>query len=279
MKRETSYFDDVELATSHIIEQVGSHIVLGAPLGLGKPNRLLNTIYSRVKSAPKQLSLKLYTALSLQVPTARPGLEKRFLEPFNARHFGSDYPHLNYLSDISSRKLPVNIIVHEFYFNPGSQLGNSTAQRNYICQNYTHVARDLVSAGINLFIQQVAKRGDRYSLSSNSDVLLDIAVRMDQLEKPFYVVGVVNSEMPFVGGAAEVDASTFDLVVDDGQSQRLYGIPREAVGKAEHAIGLFASSLVKDGGTLQIGIGALSDALVNGLIARHQDNTEYRTVL
>jgi acyl-CoA hydrolase len=35
------------------------------------------------------------------------------------------------------------------------------------------------------------------------------------------------------------------------------------------AIGLHASTLVRDGGTLQIGIGALSDALCHALVLRH----------
>src|SRR5690606_36889497 len=48
---------------------------------------------------------------------------------------------------------------------------------------------------------------------------------------------------------------------------------------AEHAIGLYASALVRDGGTLQVGIGALSDALCHALVLRHEDNAAYRRVL
>ncbi|MEG3050863.1 MAG: acetyl-CoA hydrolase/transferase C-terminal domain-containing protein, partial [Thermomonas sp.] len=40
-----------------------------------------------------------------------------------------------------------------------------------------------------------------------------------------------------------------------------------------------ASTLVRDGGTLQIGIGALSDALCHALVLRHTDNAAYRRVL
>jgi hypothetical protein len=42
---------------------------------------------------------------------------------------------------------------------------------------------------------------------------------------------------------------------------------------------LLASTLVKDGGTLQIGIGALSDALCHALILRHRNNDAYRGLL
>jgi acyl-CoA hydrolase len=47
----------------------------------------------------------------------------------------------------------------------------------------------------------------------------------------------------------------------------------------EYAIGLHASTLVRDGGCLQIGIGALSDALVKALLLRQQQNTAWRCML
>src|SRR3546814_13905433 len=56
-------------------------------------------------------------------------------------------------------------------------------------------------------------------------------------------------------------------------------LPGQPVGDAEHAIGLYASALVRDGGTLQVGIGALSDALCHALALRHVDNAAYRRVL
>ncbi|MEO7113596.1 MAG: acetyl-CoA hydrolase/transferase C-terminal domain-containing protein, partial [Polyangiaceae bacterium] len=54
-----------------------------------------------------------------------------------------------------------------------------------------------------------------------------------------------------------------------------FALAREPIDFAEHAIGLHASTLVKDGGTLQIGIGALSDALVAALVLRHEKNADY----
>ncbi len=275
MKRYPIFIDNLQQATSHILEKVGPQLKIATPLGLGKPNRLLNVIYNEVKNQPETLSLQLYTALSLQVPTGKSDLEKRFLGPFTARHFGTDYPALDYLTDVMSEQLPDNVVVHEFYFSSGTQLYNGPAQRHYISQNYTHVARDLAERSVNVLLQQVAKRGDRYSLASNSDVALDLKDLMDDCGKPFYVVAVVNESMPFLDGDANVAADCFDMIINDGQSERLFGIPREAVGNAEHAIGLLASTLVKDSGSIQIGIGALSDALVNALIMRHQHNQLY----
>jgi acyl-CoA hydrolase len=59
----------------------------------------------------------------------------------------------------------------------------------------------------------------------------------------------------------------------------LFAPPNPSLSTVDHAIGLHASSLVRDGGTLQIGIGTLSDALVYALRLRHQGNADYRAAL
>ena len=63
----TAHFDDFEACVDWILQRVGSHIVMATPLGLGKPNGLLNALYRRVK-ADSGLHLKVYTALSLARP-------------------------------------------------------------------------------------------------------------------------------------------------------------------------------------------------------------------
>jgi acyl-CoA hydrolase len=47
----------------------------------------------------------------------------------------------------------------------------------------------------------------------------------------------------------------------------------------DYAIGLYGARLVRDGGTLQIGIGELGDAVVYALQLRHQQNAEFREIL
>ena len=278
-RRDPERLSDLEAAVDCIIGRAGPHIVAATPLGIGKPNRLLNALYARVKAEPERLSLTLYTALSLPRPRGKSDLERRFLAPFVERHFGADYPDLDYLVDRAAGLLAVNVRVHEFYFASGSQLGNADAQRHYISQNYTHVARDLAAAGVNVMLQQVARRGERFSLSSNPDVSLDLVDRLAARGKRLYMVGVVHQGMPFLGGEADLGPDHFDLLLDAGETHKLFAIPREAVTDAEHALGLHASTLVKDGGTLQIGIGALSDALVHALLLRHQDNGGYRAAV
>ena len=276
--------DALEALVDHILAQARDHLAVAAPLGLGKPNHLLNAIYRRFK-ADSSRRLTIYTALSLDPPVPGNDLERRFLEPFLARQFGADYPRLDYVVDLKANRLPANIRIQEFYFQSGAMLHAERAQRDYASINYTQVARDLAQGEMHAIVQLVARRGNggaaRYSLSCNPDVTLDVLDAFAAVGKrrPL-LIGVVHPDLPFLGGAAEVDARLFDTILDGDQpAQALFAIPREAVDLAEHAIGLHASALVRDGGTLQIGIGALSDAIVAALLVRHQRNGDYIAAL
>jgi len=274
---------DTEACAQHIAGWLGPDLRIAAPLGLGKSHELLNALYQlTVKDTTR--SLRLYTALSLTRPQPKPGLEARFLEPFLQRHFGADYVDPQYALDQARDALPSNVEVHEFYLESGSMLHSGSAQRNYISQNYTHVARDLVTQDINLLVQLVARRegpdGVHYSLSCNPDLTLDFLKQMQVAGKQRPVcVAVVHPDLPYLGGAAEVPEEYFDLELRPATSPRLFALPRLPVDLAEYALGLHASALVKDGGCLQIGIGALSDALVKALLLRQQENTRWRRAL
>jgi len=268
-------------ACAHLIaDRLGPHLCVAAPLGLGKPHGLLNALY-RLTVADPARSLTLYTALSLTQPRPKPGLEQRFLGPFLERHFGADFEDLEYALAEQRHALASNVAVHEFYLQSGALLHAPRAQRDYISQNYTHVARDLAAQDVNLLVQLVARRetpeGVRYSLSSNPDLTLDFLAQCERAGKARPLcVAVVHPDLPYLSGHAEVSAEFFDLELAPPESPRLFAVPRTPVGVAEYAIGLNASALVKDGGCLQIGIGALSDALVRSLLLRQQDNTAWR---
>lgn len=272
----------IEDALAHIRERLGTHWTIVTPLGLGKPNRLLNALYAAAKADPAT-RMTLMTALSLARPNPAGDLERRFLGPFAKRWWGEDYPDLAYLEDVRRGALPANVEVREFYLQSGSLLGKPMAQRSYISCNYTHVARDVAHTGVNLAVQMVAKRvtaaGTRYSLSCNSDVTLELVERMRAEGRHLMVVGVVHPQLPFLGNDAEVGPEFFDAILEcPDERHRLFGLPRQPVEEAEYVLGLRASALMADGGTLQIGIGALSDALVYGLMMRQSDNAAWRAV-
>ena len=262
-----------------IVERVGRRIVVGLPLGLGKPNRLVNGLYRLAVDEP-DIELEIVTALSLDIPQSRHWLQERLMQPIIERHFGADYPRLQYLVDGQRDSLPANIRVTEFYFQSGAALGNSAMQRNYISSNYTHVARDLVDRGVNLLLQLVARDGQgRLSLSCNPDVTLDLMRRIRASDRPVHAVAHVHPGLPFMHGDAVVEPDFFDQIIDEDPEQPLFAVPRQPVSVQDFAVGFHAGRLIADGGTLQIGIGSLSDGLVHSLVLRHADNARYRQVV
>jgi acyl-CoA hydrolase len=278
-------YDSVEQAVDFIVEKTDGSIVLGMPLGMGKPNPLANVIYRRAVDDPR-LSLVILTALSLTRPHWDSDLQRRFLEPFVERVYG-DYEELDYLKASRAGTLPDNIQLIEFFVQPAAELGNPSAQQDYINSNYTHAARDMLLRDINVLAQTVARREsggqEEISLSCNPEMTLDmlpmIKARREQ-GHTLITVGQIHPDMPFMVNSAIVDADEFDVLIDDPACRhRLISTPNMPVGMAEHFIGLGASALVKDGGTIQIGIGALGDAVAGSILLRQQDNETYRRVL
>lgn len=278
----TAPLDDLQAATDLILQRVPGELRIGAPLGLGKPHRLLNALYHRVAADPAR-PMHIYTALSLDPPSPAAGLEGRFLAPFAQRHFGKDFPRLAYVEAMRRDALPAHIQVEEFYMQSGAMLRSRQAQRAYTSLNYTMAADAVAQRAPNLVVQKVAREpaGQRLSLSCNNDLTQDLldAIARRRLPRPL-MVAEVDPLLPWMDGSAVVPADFFDLVIEPpAPYPQLFALPRQPVGDADYAIGLYASTLVRDGGTLQIGIGALADALSHALVLRHTDNARYRAVL
>ena len=274
-----------DAAAEAVIERVGKRIVLALPLALGKPCLFVNALYQRAKSDP-EIQLRIVTALSLNRPKAGSDLERRFLGPFLERIFG-DYPDLDYVTAMQSGTLPPNVEVTEFFLSAGQYLNNPSQQQNYISSNYTHIARDMMALGVNVCAQLIGKSeeacGTAYSLSSNPDLTLDIfsMVRSNEARgEPVAILGQVNTRLPFMHHDAMVEPSTFDLIIENpAYDHQLFGAPNMAIGIADHMIGLYTSALIRDGGTLQVGIGSLGDAIAYATCLRHRDNAGYLALI
>ena len=278
----THLIDTIDGAVDFVLDTLPQTIVMGIPLAIGKPNVFVNALYRRIKANPAR-RLRILTALSLERPVGGSDLERRFLAPFVERVFG-DYPDLEYTKDLRAGTPPPNIEVVEFFFKTGDYLSNALAQQNYISTNYTFVVRDMMTQGINLLAQEVAARtvnGElRLSLSSNTDTAFEMIERMRASGQQFTTLAVINSQMPFMPNQADVPASYFDHVVTDpAASHHLFGAPNMKVTPQDYAIGVHAASLVTDDGTLQIGIGALGDAISHALILREQHNDDFRRLV
>ncbi len=277
--------DDVGECVDAALRRVGKRIVLATPLAIGKPNAVLNEFYRRVARDPS-LHLTIFTALSLNRPVGKSELERRFLGPLVERVFG-DYPDLEYVRALRAGTLPANIQVRHFYVQAGAWLGVESVQHEFTSVNYSHVVRDLVELGVNVLAQQVAARSssgrNELSLSCNPDLTLDLFPCLDQARASgaqVVTIGAVNRRLPFMLGDAVIPEARFDLLLDhERYDHDPYCPPQLPIRDVEHALGLNAAALVRDGGTLQLGIGELGEACVYGLQLRQQRNDVFRAAL
>ncbi|WP_339488953.1 acetyl-CoA hydrolase/transferase C-terminal domain-containing protein [Pseudomonas sp. EL_65y_Pfl2_R95] len=273
----------IDDAVERVLDEIDGPIHLGLPLGLGKPNTWVNALYQRCKQLPER-ELNIYTALCLGRPQAEQGLQQRFLQPFLERVF-ADYPELDFLDDLRRGDLPANIRVEQFFMQPGSLLHSDVAQQSYVSSNYSHAARDINARGLNVLAQLVAcdpQRPEHFSLSCNPDITLDILPMLDKRrangEKILYLAQV-HSQLPYMPGDAEIACERFDIVLQDTETSELFSTPNMPISVQDHCIGMHASTLVRDGGTLQIGIGSMGDAVTAALLARNSDNSQYQSLL
>ncbi|MEG0292087.1 MAG: acetyl-CoA hydrolase/transferase C-terminal domain-containing protein [Anaerovoracaceae bacterium] len=86
---------------------------------------------------------------------------------------------------------------------------------------------------------------------------------MQGIESARVVLAEVNDQVPVVNGDTFVHISKFDAIVEN--SHPLFEIKPPVIGEIEEAIGKNCASLIEDGDTLQLGIGAIPDAVLSQL--------------
>ena len=111
-------FTDPEAIAEDIIRDVGTDLVVGLPLGLGKANHIINALYARA-AADRAIKLTILSALTLEKPRPKTLLEQRFIAPVIERLFGG-YPDLAYAEALHANAMPPNVGVIEFFFWPAS---------------------------------------------------------------------------------------------------------------------------------------------------------------
>ncbi len=252
---------------AEIIDRTGGDIRLALPLGLGKPVTLVNALTRAVAARP-DTRLSILTALTLERPDMSDDMARRLLEPAADRLFGA-YPPLDYATMLRKGELPPNIDVSEFFLLAGRWIGVPEMQRRYIPSNYTHACDVLRDWRPNLLMQLLAPLEDGYSLSCNTDISADLLRDRRKGHQQFLMVGEANANLPAMSGPeATVAREEVDLCLDPGADFDLFSVVKRPVGPAEHAIGLHVARTIKDGGTLQIGIGAIGDAVAHALLLR-----------
>lgn len=278
--------NDVKKLVDDVINHVGKDITFGMTLALGKPVRFINELYRRAKEDPS-IKLKILTALPLEKPRGQSELELRFLRPLVDRVFDG-VPELDYMVDFREGNLPSNVEPYEFFSRAGINLHSPQMQMNHLASNYTHACRDAADYGTNVFGQLIAHQeidGQRkYSMACNPDICLEATATLrkqrEKEGKKVAIIGEANKKMPFMYGDAVVDPVTYDFILHGEEyDYTLFGAPKDAVALSDHMIGINVSTLVRDGGTIQVGIGALGDAIVAGLIMRNEHNDIFQEII
>lgn len=285
MQSKKPLYLNVEECVDHIVDIFGNDIRIGMPLGLGKPVPLINALYKRAKNNP-EISLTIFTALSLEKPPWTNELERRFMQPFVERVF-EGVPDLEYMKDLRGEGIPDNITLHEIFCKAGAYVNDPKMQQNYMNTNYTHVVRDCSANDNRIFAHMISctenGSGKTYSASCNADNSLETLHEFEMARKrgeKRLRIGMVNAHLPFMYGDAELPPEAYDIIIEtDEGNHPLFNTPRLSIADSDYMIGLHVSTLIKDGGTLQIGIGALGDAIASGLDLRHNHNETYRKLL
>jgi acyl-CoA hydrolase len=276
---------DVQKSVDDVLDYVGNDISFAMTLALGKPILFINELYRRAKE-DSTITLNIVTALALERPRSKNEIEKRFMDPLVDRIF-EGAPEFDYMHDFRSGSLPPNVKIYEFFSKAGGYMGTPEAQRNHLSSNYTHVIRDAIDFGCNVFGQLISSREENgqtmYSMGCNTDICIDAIKELHkQREKGHKVaiIGEANRQLPFMYGDAIIQGDQYDQILQGPEfNYPLFGPPKESVCLRDYAIGLHVSTLVKDGGTLQVGIGALGDAIAAGLTMRQNENVVYNTIL
>ena len=80
------------------------------------------------------------------------------------------------------------------------------------------------------------------------------------------VIAEINKQMPFIGGDNLIHVTKLDYIVP--VDRPLVELPLAPIGPVEQRIGELCAELIYDGDTLQIGIGAIPDAVLQSLRER-----------
>jgi acyl-CoA hydrolase len=160
----------------------------------------------------------------------------------------------------------VEHVRHEAYFFSGaSRAGGQEGWIDYIPAYFSElpllIERDLIPADVVFSLASPMDEHGFFSLALGADYT------MAAIEKARAVVLEVNPNVPFANGDCHIHVSQVAALVEDEEPILEVGLPR--IGPVQEAIGKYVAELVPDGATLQIGYGAIPDAVVMQLTHKH----------
>ncbi|ADP72592.1 acetyl-CoA hydrolase/transferase [Rhodomicrobium vannielii ATCC 17100] len=145
-----------------------------------------------------------------------------------------------------------------YFFGGPSRPGGQEGWIDYLPQYFSElpllIKRDLVPADVVFALASPMDKHGFFAISLGTDYT------MAALEKARKVVLEVNPRVPFTYGNCHVHISKVDAIVESEDPLMEVGLP--AIGPVQEAIGKLVAEMIPDGATLQIGYGAIPDAVV-----------------
>lgn len=96
---------------------------------------------------------------------------------------------------------------------------------------------------------------------------MSLVYERELVEQADFIIAEVNPNLPKVNGETEIHISQIGCVVESNEP--VPTLARRPLGDEDVAIGKYIASLVNDGDTIQLGIGAIPDAVAQELMDKH----------
>jgi len=139
----------------------------------------------------------------------------------------------------------------DFYITQGHDMGDRFAKwcDVYVCPVTPPNEQGWVNCGLSNFYATQAIREGRAS------------------GKQRLTIGEVNDQMPVLLGDNWLHVTEFDLLFEN--SQPIPAMDRPVPGDRDRKIGEYVQELIRDGDTIQMGVGSIPEAVVAGMEGKH----------
>jgi 4-hydroxybutyrate CoA-transferase len=154
------------------------------------------------------------------------------------------------------------------FFSPGGRAQGNSGWSDFIPVMSSDAAEKLATRS-DVFICQVTPPNSRgyVNFGLTNFYSMELIQSGKSSGKLRLAVGEVNDQMPVVFGNNWMHVSSFDLFVEN--STKIPAVTRTAPGEREAKIGQYVLELINDGDTIQMGFGAIPEAVVAGLDGKH----------
>jgi itaconate CoA-transferase len=209
-------------------------------MAVSQPPMLLSALETRIKASEIE-QLRAYYSHS--VPAARAILKYEYMDVIQ--------PHPFFLTQIERDLI-----------ERGTQQERKVV--HYMPGNFSNMPRTLAEIGIDVLIVMVSPmdKGGFFSCGTNGDYTIPTA----RIAKR--VIVEVNPQMPRVFGDSAIHISDVDAIVE--HPSLLPELPGRAISELDRKISEYVIELVPDRATLQIGVGAVPNAVCAAL-TNHKD--------